>query len=99
MFDLTLREAEVCRDLLGGMAPTDIAAASGRSVKTVRNQVQAVHDKLDVDGHRSPFDRLSAFRAVSHVFGNVEDDPEPAAHLSVGRDDRARARREARPRT
>ena len=72
VFDLTLREAAVCRDLLRGLSPAEIAAASGRSPKTVRNQVQAIHDKLGVASHRALFDRLATFRAVSHVFSGVE---------------------------
>lgn len=72
VFDLTLREAEVCRDLLRGLGPAEIADASGRSAKTVRNQVQAIHDKLGVTSHRALFDRLATFRAVSHVFSGVE---------------------------
>ena len=72
VFDLTLREAEVCRDLLRGLGPAEIADASGRSVKTVRNQVQAIHDKLGVTSHRALLHRLLAFRAVSHVFSGTQ---------------------------
>lgn len=72
VFDLTLREAMICRDLLLGHTPSEIASASGRSVKTVRNQVQVIYDKLGVGSHRGLFDRLSAFRTVSHVLSGVE---------------------------
>ena len=72
VFDLTPCEAAICRDLLRGAAPSEIAAASGRSTKTVRNQIQAIHEKLGVASHRGLFDRLAAFRSVSHVFSGVE---------------------------
>ena len=75
VFDLTGREGAICRDLLTGRSPAEIAEiaeASGRSVKTVRNQVQVIYEKLGVDSQRGLFDRLSAFRAVSGVFGGTQ---------------------------
>jgi DNA-binding CsgD family transcriptional regulator len=72
VFALSAREAEICRDLLHGRSPAEIAAQSGRSPKTVRNQIQSIHEKLGVEGHRGLFDRLAAFRAVSHVLSDVE---------------------------
>ena len=41
-FALTPREAEVCKALLTSQGPAAIAAAPGRSGKTVRDQVQAI---------------------------------------------------------
>jgi len=64
VFDLTVREAEVCRSLLLGMSPQEIASKSGRSIKTVRNQVQAVLEKVGVNSTVSLLEALVAFRAV-----------------------------------
>jgi DNA-binding NarL/FixJ family response regulator len=46
VFDLTMREAEVCRDLHIGFSPQDIALKSSRSIKMVRNQIKAVLEKV-----------------------------------------------------
>lgn len=67
VFDLTEREALVCRDLLGGRSPAEIARAAGRSERTVRNQVQAIYAKLGVTSHRAFADRLLTFRTVSQA--------------------------------
>jgi len=45
---LTNREAEVLSGLMAGLAPAVIAAGSGVSVKTVRNQIESVLMKLGV---------------------------------------------------
>lgn len=66
-FELTLREAEVCSALLAGRTPTQIAETSGRSLKTVRNQVQAIHDKVGVETNAALMEALSVFRTVGSV--------------------------------
>lgn len=45
---LTQREAEVLSGLMAGLAPAVIAAGSGVSLKTVRNQIDSVLTKLGV---------------------------------------------------
>ena len=67
-FGLTLREAEVCRGLLGGQKPSELADAMGRSEKTIRNQIQAVHEKVGVTSTRDLTDALSVFRTVGAMF-------------------------------
>lgn len=67
-FGLTSREAEVCRGLLGGQKPSELAANMGRSEKTIRNQIQAVHEKVGVTSTRDLIDALSVFRTVGAMF-------------------------------
>lgn len=67
-FDLTLREAEVCRDLLAGRSAGEIADASGRALKTVRNQIQTIHDKIGVATTPQLMESLSVFRTVGEMF-------------------------------
>ncbi|MEO9821017.1 MAG: LuxR C-terminal-related transcriptional regulator [Paracoccaceae bacterium] len=67
-FGLTHREAEVCRGLLGGQKPSDLAIEMGRSEKTIRNQIQAVHEKVGVTSTRDLTEALSVFRSVGAMF-------------------------------
>jgi DNA-binding CsgD family transcriptional regulator len=68
VFNLTAREAEVCAALLAGQNPAQIADASGRALKTVRNQIQAVHEKVGVTSVAELSEALSVFRTVGAVF-------------------------------
>jgi len=68
VYDLSAREAEVCAALLSGQSPAQIADASGRALKTVRNQIQAVHDKVGVTSVAALSEALSVFRTVGAVF-------------------------------
>jgi len=68
VFDLTAREAEVCGAHLAGQSPARIAEDGGRSLKTVRNQIQAVHDKVGVSSHAELTEALSVFRTVGAIF-------------------------------
>jgi DNA-binding CsgD family transcriptional regulator len=45
LFDLTAAELEVAKGVAGGLTVTEIAAAKGRSVATIRNQVRSVMAK------------------------------------------------------
>lgn len=68
VYELTAREAEVCGALLSGQNPAQIADASGRALKTVRNQIQAVHEKVGVTSVAELSEALSVFRTVGAVF-------------------------------
>lgn len=67
-FGLTQREAEVCRGLLGGQKPSELAVEMERSEKTIRNQIQAVHEKVGVTSTRDLTEALSVFRSVGAMF-------------------------------
>lgn len=67
-FGLTQREAEVCRGLLGGKKPSELAADMERSEKTIRNHIQSVHEKVGVTSTRDLTDALSVFRSVGAMF-------------------------------
>lgn len=69
-FELSQREAEVCRDLLSGHTPSEIAALTHRAEKTVRNQIQAVHEKVGVHSSRDLVEALSVFRNVGAMYGH-----------------------------
>jgi DNA-binding CsgD family transcriptional regulator len=68
VFDLTPREAEVCAALISGQSAADIAEASGRALKTVRNQVQVVYEKVGVTSNVALIEALSVFRTVGAMF-------------------------------
>ncbi|MEL7256463.1 MAG: helix-turn-helix transcriptional regulator [Pseudomonadota bacterium] len=72
VFELTQREAEICSAVVAGQSPAEIAAATGRAEKTVRNQIQAVYEKVGVNSAQSLNDALSVFKTVGAIF-NVED--------------------------
>lgn len=67
-FGLTLREAEVCRGLLEGQTAATLATDMDRSEKTIRNQIQAVHEKVGVNSTRDLVDAMSVFRSVGAMF-------------------------------
>lgn len=68
VYELTAREAEVCAALLAGQSPAQISDGSGRALKTVRNQIQAVHEKVGVTSVAELSEALSVFRTVGAVF-------------------------------
>ena len=65
---LTPREAEVCRGLLEGQKPSDLAVNMKRSEKTIRNQIQSLHEKVGVTSTRELTDALSVFRSVGAMY-------------------------------
>ncbi len=67
-YGLTQREADVCRGLLAGQTPQQLAHEMGKSEKTIRNQVHAVHEKVGVKSTRDLADVLSVFRAVGAMY-------------------------------
>ena len=70
VFDMTPREAEICSNLMQGASAAEIAQASGRSLKTVRNQIQVVYEKVGVSSNVALMDALSVFRSVGGMFNN-----------------------------
>ncbi len=68
VFRLSGREADVCSALVAGQSPVQIADAQGRAEKTIRNQIQAVHEKVGVTSTRELADALSVFRTVGAMF-------------------------------
>lgn len=68
VFGLSSREATVCTSLLSGQSPAQIAQSAGRSEKTIRNQIQAVHEKVGVTSTRELNQVLSVFRTVGAMF-------------------------------
>lgn len=77
VFDLTPREAEVCTRLMLGASAREIAADAGRSLKTVRNQIQVIYEKVGVTSNVALMDTLSVFRAVGGMFAEdgVQEHP------------------------
>jgi DNA-binding CsgD family transcriptional regulator len=90
-FELTLREAEVCRDLLSGRSAAEIAEASGRALKTVRNQMQTIYEKLGVTSNVQLIETLSVFRTVGEIF-----EGEGSAATEVSSSPQALIRRQVR---
>ena len=70
-FGLTSREAVVCRGLLEGRKPAELAMEMDRSEKTIRNQIQAVHEKVGVTSNRDLIDALSVFRSVGAMYATA----------------------------
>ena len=68
VFELTRRESEICQHLLSGRSPAEIARDAERSEKTVRNQIQAVLEKVGVSSTRQLAEALSVLRTVSAMF-------------------------------
>lgn len=64
VFGLTICEAKVCRGLLTGAKPSQLAQDMDRSEKTIRNQIQAVHQKVGVNSTRDLAEVLSVSRTV-----------------------------------
>jgi len=72
MFELSVKEAEVCVSLLNGNTVSELAAATARSEKTVRNQIQSIYDKVQVNSFGELMQALSIFKIVGTMF------PQPA---------------------
>ena len=70
VFDMTPREAEVCSRLIQGMSAAEIAGESDRALKTVRNQIQVIHEKVGVTSNVALMETLSVFRTVGSMFDN-----------------------------
>ena len=68
VFGLTRREAEVGRDLLSSKTPQEIAEQSGRSERTIRNQIQSLYDKVGVKRQTELIDALGIFQSVEALF-------------------------------
>lgn len=68
VFDLTKREAEVCKSLISGTSVSDIAEEAERSAKTVRNQIQMIYEKVGVSSNAELMDSLTVFRKVGTMF-------------------------------
>jgi DNA-binding CsgD family transcriptional regulator len=68
VFDMTPREAVVCSRLLQGMSAGEIAEASNRALKTVRNQIQVIYEKVGVSSNVALMEALSVFRTVGSMF-------------------------------
>lgn len=71
-FDLTPREAEVCAALVGGQSPSDIAEATGRAEKTIRNQIQTAYEKIGVNSIQGLNEALSVFKVVGAMFNTAD---------------------------
>ncbi len=72
VFELSPREAEVCSALVVGHSPSEIASLTGRAEKTIRNQIQAVYEKVGVNSAQALGEALAVFKTVGAIF-NVED--------------------------
>lgn len=72
MFKLSTKEAEVCVALLNGNTVSDFAATTKRSEKTIRNQIQSVYEKIQVNSFGELMEALSIFKIVGTMF------PQPA---------------------
>lgn len=73
VFDLTPREADICSLVVTGKTPAEIALITGRAEKTIRNQVQAVLEKVGVNSTGALAEALSVFRVVGAMYD--PDDP------------------------
>jgi DNA-binding CsgD family transcriptional regulator len=72
VFDMTPREAAVCSRLIRGMSATEIADISNRALKTVRNQIQVIYEKVGVSSNVALIEALSVFRTVGSMFDHNE---------------------------
>lgn len=68
MFELSTKEAEVCVSLLNGKTVSEFAAITKRSEKTVRNQIQSIYDKVQVNSFGELMEALSIFKIVGTMF-------------------------------
>jgi DNA-binding CsgD family transcriptional regulator len=68
MFELSTKEAEVCVSLLNGNTVSEFAASTKRSEKTVRNQIQSIYDKVQVNSFGELMEALSIFKIVGTMF-------------------------------
>lgn len=68
MFDLSTKEAEICVSLLNGNTVSEFAAITNRSEKTIRNQIQSIYDKVQVNSFGELMEALSIFKIVGTMF-------------------------------
>lgn len=73
MFELSTKEAEVCVSLLNGNTVSEFAATTQRSEKTVRNQIQSIYDKVQVNSFGELMEALSIFKIVGTMFPKSAD--------------------------
>lgn len=79
VFELTTREAQICKRMLMGESVATIAEMSERSTKTVRNQIQMIYNKVGVSSNTELMDTLSVFRTVGTMFESGTAGVPPAA--------------------
>lgn len=68
MFELSGKEAEVCVSLLNGNTVSEFAAITKRSEKTVRNQIQSIYGKVQVNSFGELMEALSIFKTIGTMF-------------------------------
>lgn len=73
MFELSAKEAEVCVSLLNGATVSEFAATTKRSEKTVRNQIQSIYDKVQVNSFGELMEALSIFKIVGTMFPDAAE--------------------------
>lgn len=73
MFELSAKEAEICVSLLNGNTVSEYAAITKRSEKTIRNQVQSIYDKVQVNSFAELMEALSIFKTVGTMFTQSTD--------------------------
>ncbi len=78
VFGLSDAEAQIGGLLLIGWSPEIIANKLDRSIRTVRNHIQSIYQKVDVSSQGELADALGAFR----LFGNLIDSAGSSAQLS-----------------
>lgn len=64
VFGLTPREAEICRKILDLQTPAEIALEQNKSLRTVRNQVQAIYSKLGITRGAELSEALEIFKVT-----------------------------------
>lgn len=68
VYGLSREESRACGFLMAGEKPEAIAAKLGKSPRTVRNQIQAVYAKLDVQSQVELNDAVGVFRVFGSSF-------------------------------
>lgn len=68
MFELSTKETEVCVSLLNGNTVSEFAVTTKRSEKIVRNQIQSIYDKVQVNSFGKLMEALSIFKIVGTMF-------------------------------
>lgn len=85
-FDLTGREAEECAALLGGQSTAEIANQTGRSERTIRNQIQTAYQKVGVNALQGLNEAMSVSKVVGAMFNNADQhmfEMEPSANQAT----------------
>ena len=68
MLDLNKCEVEVCKAFQGWESVMANAEASGRSPKTMRNQIQMIYEKIRLSSDTELIGSLSVFRTGGTMF-------------------------------